>query len=166
MNRTVLSMASIAVLIAGTAIFFGLSGEKRISLSAEQVANNSTTFITVGSDKFVVEIADIPEEQAQGLSDRDYLPTGAGMLFVFGEVRPVTFWMNKMRFPLDMIWISDGKVIGVERHVPTPKSGVNLDDLVRYQSTGSVDQVLEVNAGEADSIKVGDKVTISSVNGI
>ena len=53
-----------------------------------------------------MDLADTPEKRFQGLSGREILEEGTGMLFVFQEERQHTFWMKDMRFPLDMIWIT------------------------------------------------------------
>lgn len=168
MNRSVLSALSVLVLIIGAAVFFGVGGNsaiEKISLSAEQ-PTSGTTMVRIGKERFVVELAVTPEQHGQGLSERQSLPKGTGMLFVFDQARPVSFWMRKMEFSLDMVWIRDGKVVGVERNVPPPPEGSFETDLPHYSAGEAVSHVLEINAGEASSIKAGDKVTIQSINGI
>src|SRR5690606_23365298 len=46
-----------------------------------------------------------PEAQYRGLSRREELPPGEGMLFVFGESGYHGMTMRDMRFPLDVIWV-------------------------------------------------------------
>ena len=111
-----------------------------------------------------MELALTGEQKAQGLSDRDFLPPGTGMLFPYEESRIRTFWMKNMHFPLDMIWIdADCTVAHVTDNVPPPTPGTSNNDLPTYSSTVPVLHVLEVNAGdfEQNSIGVGDKVKFS-----
>ena len=65
-----------------------------------------------------VEIADTPEERAQGLSGRTSIPDDHGMLFVFPEAGSYGFWMKDMQTSIDIIWLSDdGEVLRVNANV-------------------------------------------------
>ncbi len=48
-----------------------------------------------------------PEALKQGLSGREGLKEGAGMLFLFPELKVHTMWMPDMKFPLDVIWLDE-----------------------------------------------------------
>jgi len=106
-----------------------------------------------GVASFAVEIADTPEERAQGLMNRTDLARDAGMLFVFQNPRPVTFWMKDTPLSLDMVFLApDGRVCGlIERATP-----YSLDP----RPSGCVTRaVLEVHGGLSQSlgIAVGDR---------
>jgi uncharacterized membrane protein (UPF0127 family) len=106
-----------------------------------------TTVITVGGVPLMVEIADDPDERSQGLADRDGLAPGAGMLFVFPEPGPRSFWMKGMRFCLDIVWIEGGVIQGAAEGVCPEPAGTPDDSLVSYVSPVPVSYVLEVPAG-------------------
>lgn len=112
-------------------------------------------FIKIGNNKLTVEIADQPEEQSQGLSDRNSLGQNEGMLFVFPRPLVASFWMKEMLISLDMIWIDENKtIIGIQKYVSPdtfPKT---------FGPPSPVKYVLEVNAGWSDinKIKIGDKM--------
>ena len=116
--------------------------------------------ITVGTVKFDVEMATTMVQQACGLSGREGLGNNQGMLFVFGSGNTQTFWMKDMTFALDMIWISNGKIVGFAQDVPLPAPDAHVWQLKLYSSPPAVDKVLEVNAGTVakDNIKIGDAV--------
>ena len=82
------------------------------------------------------------------------------MLFVFSEPHIQRFWMKDMNFPLDIIWIRDFKVIGLEENVPQPAN--NDGKTARMNSPEPADMVLEVNAGEVAKygISAGDMVQL------
>lgn len=124
-----------------------------------QLTNGELASITIGDKVLKVEVASTPASISQGLSDRDEIGSD-GMLFVFPERMIAQFWMRKMRFDLDIVWIVDGKVAQLDVRVPKPPEGVGLAQLPVYTSQVPVDMVLELPAGavEALGIGVGDLV--------
>ena len=106
--------------------------------------------VHIGNTVYLVDLATTPEERAQGLSDRPSLNADAGMLFVYDADGQRAFWMPRMNFPLDMVWIrADCSVAGVAADVPHPDPATPLSDLPRYPSNEPVRFVLEINAGQA-----------------
>jgi uncharacterized protein len=105
-----------------------------------------------------VEIVQTPEARNQGLSDRKSLEQNHGMLFVFDKIGNYSFWMNKMNFNLDFIYIADNKVVDLAENIPYPKEG---ETPVSVKSEKQFNKVLEVNAGIIKSLKlkIGDSVT-------
>ena len=113
--------------------------------------------LTLKGEKFVVEVADTPAERTQGLSGRDDLGMNEGMLFVFDKPGTHGFWMKDMKFPIDIIWISNDEVIYI-------LSSLNPDSYPTIFSPPKlVSQVLEVKAGTALRLNVveGDKILIN-----
>jgi len=118
-----------------------------------------TDKFTIGDNIFSVEVASTTMEQTRGLSGRAGLEKNEGMLFLFSSSGVQNFWMKDMNFPIDIIWIGDGKVLGFAENAE-PQPGVPLWKLKIYSSPDDVDTVLEVNAGTVtdDGIKIGDLV--------
>jgi uncharacterized membrane protein (UPF0127 family) len=111
-----------------------------------------TRAITVGTAKITAEVAVTDSEQQQGLSDRPTLGANAGMIFPLPSPSKPSFWMPRMHFPLDFIYLESGRVVEL-------KENVSNIDLTPFAPRLSVDAVLEVNAGyvAAHGINVGDK---------
>lgn len=66
-----------------------------------------------------VEIADTPQEQTQGLMHREQLNPDDGMLFVFTDDSPRSFWMKNTLIPLDMIFVNSSlDIIAIHENVP------------------------------------------------
>lgn len=105
----------------------------------------TSTTVTIGEQTFTVEVADTPDAQRTGLSGRDDVPAGTGMLFPFDEPGPREVWMARTRVPLDIAWILDGQVVAVEALPPCDLDAVT--DCPTYASPGDVDALLEVPAG-------------------
>ncbi|MEX2158496.1 MAG: DUF192 domain-containing protein [Dehalococcoidia bacterium] len=118
--------------------------------------------VRVGGLAVDAEVVRTPEERAQGLSGRDALADGAGMLFVFESEHIASFWMRAMKFPLDIVWIgSDKTVVDISSNVPAPAPGTLESDLPHYSPREPVLYVLEVNAGAAEQagVAIGDAVS-------
>lgn len=110
--------------------------------------------VTIGDQVIAAEVADTSSLQVRGLSFRDGLEPGTGMLFVFDEAQSRSFWMRGMRFCLDIIWIEDGKIVGAaENACPMPE--VPESELPRYESNEPVTYVLEMPAGWLDELGFG-----------
>jgi hypothetical protein len=108
-----------------------------------------------------VYLAQTPEEQSNGLSGWEKLSENQGMLFVFKDKRYRDFWMQNMKFPIDIIWINDDKIVDITKNASIPS---NLNNIPLFHSIEEVNYVLEVKAGYADdnNIKIKDLVEINS----
>ncbi|MDP1629235.1 MAG: DUF192 domain-containing protein, partial [bacterium] len=95
------------------------------------------------------------------LSGRASLADERGMLFVFSEPGLHRFRMPDMRFPIDIIWIAGGKVIGIEENISPEFDQINPR---LYTPPEPAQYALEVNAGFSrnNNIGAGDKVILSS----
>jgi len=128
---------------------------------AEPTPEELLPLVAIGEASWPVELAITPEERSQGLSGREVLPQGSGMLFVFEGDQHLSFWMRDMNFPLDMVWIeSSCHVVDVTRGAPIPEPGQSLSDLPRFSPSQAARFVLEVNAGEFDGMdaSIGEAV--------
>lgn len=79
------------------------------------------------------------------------------MLFELGVRDIHAFWMNRMHFPLDIIWIDGDTVAEIAEHVPAPKFG---EIPYTHVPKAEADRVLELNAGVVAELglKVGDTI--------
>ena len=143
---------ALTALVLGLIVFFSLNSAKySLSDSPKNEIN-----LKIGSAQITAEVAQTPESIIQGLSERKSLEENSGMYFVLGEKKIATFWMKDMLFSLDIIWIDNGKIVGINENVSVPTN----DIIPTYTSTQPVTHVLEVNAGFASkhNIEVGSTV--------
>jgi uncharacterized protein len=104
--------------------------------------------------KLEIEIVDNAADRQKGLMFRKSMPEHQGMLFVFEEQEPQSFWMKNTLIPLDIIFVNDkNTVVSIQKNA-TPLSEKPLP------STGSALYVVETNGGYADKfgIKAGVKI--------
>lgn len=103
-----------------------------------------------GQALFRVEVADTQHERAQGLMNREQLSATAGMLFVFQETGPVSFWMENTLIPLDMLFLDESGRIAHIHHMAQPL------DRTPIASNGDVRYVLEIKGGMAKAMKISE----------
>lgn len=115
--------------------------------------------VTIDTEKGPVvvqaEVAATPETRQRGLMFRKGLGDHEGMIFLFPDESPLTFWMHNTLIPLDMIFIrADHTILGVVGNA-TPET-----ETPRHVP-GASQFVLEVSGGfaAAQGIKAGQTVT-------
>jgi len=98
-----------------------------------------------------IEIAETPENISKGLMWRTSLDITSGMLFIFQESGPQTFWMRNTPLRLDILFIGKDSCIKNIAERTSPMSDQT------YNSKGPVKYVLEVRGGfsRAHGIKGG-----------
>ena len=103
---------------------------------------------------FNVEVAKTIEERRTGLMYRKKLLNNEGMLFIFPREKIIQLWMKNTYIPLDVIFISENKVI-----VDIKKNMEKLSETI-VKSKVKSRYALEFNAGLINrlDIEIGDKV--------
>jgi uncharacterized protein len=101
------------------------------------------------------EAADERAEQQTGLMGRTELAPDAGMLFVFGRERDLSFWMRNTLIPLSIAYIAaDGRIVDIQNMEPLDETSHPSAEPAKY--------ALEVNQGffAERGVEVGDTVEI------
>jgi uncharacterized membrane protein (UPF0127 family) len=123
-----------------------------------------TAKVEIGSHSFTAEEAKSDSEKEIGLSGRASMADNRGMIFLFDTPAYYSFWMKKMQFPLDILFIKDDKIVTIFKQV-TPPTDTDVADnqLPVYTPQAQANKVLEINSGLVDKygIKVGDTVKIT-----
>lgn len=122
--------------------------------------------IVVGETVLNVDLALTPAETQLGLGYRNTLEPQDGMLFVFDDASPRTFWMKGMRFCLDIVWIEQGEVVGMAEDACPDPDGTPDPDRARFPSNAPVTYVLEVPGGwmRENGYGPGTKVDLSGIS--
>jgi len=105
--------------------------------------------------RFVVELAETPEEIDQGLRFRKTMGADQGMLFLSEEEEIQSFWMFDMLFPVDIIHVdANQEVVYIAKDIP-------VDFKEPVPALAPAQYVLQINGGLSDqyAISVGDRLT-------
>ncbi len=122
----------------------GNSYAPRHPRTAVQLTNEVGETLTVQA-----EVVSEGLDRQRGLMFREYLPDGAGMLFLFDKEEEHSFWMKNTLIPLDMLFITADKTVAGIVHQAVPKSEESRTVGVPSQ------YVLEVPGGYCARNKIG-----------
>lgn len=109
--------------------------------------------IRVGNADARVEVAFTEATRIRGLMFREALPADHGMLFIFPDERPRSFWMRNTRIPLSIAYAdSGGRIVRIADMEPFSERSVPSGAPARY--------ALEVNRGwfERHGVAQGDTI--------
>jgi len=112
-----------------------------------KIENDLGNIITVNC-----EIPETEEEKSTGLMYRNDLCDNCGIFYDYiGD----GFWMNNVKFPIEMIFINDNIIVDIVRALPNDKTIITPSKT----SNGN----LEVNDGfcQLNNISIGNKIYIS-----
>jgi uncharacterized protein len=163
---------NIIVLFSFTLVIFTVLSCK--SYATELQDNNKTSYnspdfypqykktsISINGSKILLALASTDEQRIRGLSGLEKLNENEGMLFLFDKPSKQGFWMNEMKFPIDILWLdSDSRVVHIEK---------NLQPCIIFMAchvyTPQVNSqyVLELRSGFANdhSIQNGTRVNLN-----
>jgi uncharacterized protein len=142
------------ILLLGILLATALPG-RAAEPQLQQFATAHLTIVSAdGPHRFMVELAETPEQMEQGLMFRRSLAPDAGMLFDFKQPTVATMWMRNTLIPLDMLFVDQqGLIVNIaQRAVPESDQTIAAVKPVRV--------VIELNGGTAErlGIKPGDRV--------
>jgi len=112
-----------------------------------------TRIIEVDGNRITVEVADEQAERQKGLMFRSHIPDTIGMLFIFDEEKPHSFWMRNTSIPLAIAFIATDSTI-------TDIKWMKPHDESHYFPSKPILYALETNRGwfVKRNIKPGAKV--------
>lgn len=108
--------------------------------------------VELGGKRFSVEIADTREKQTLGMMYRDRMRSDEGMLFIFQNEEPRSFWMKNTRIPLDILYFDkDLKMVSASLDAQPCR----VSRCPSYPSVVPAMYVLELKGGTASELGVG-----------
>lgn len=116
----------------------------------------ATVDMRIGSQNYTLEVANTAATRQRGLMERNSMPADRGMIFVFEEEQPLSFWMKNTRFPLEILYLdAGGQVVSIHEMKP-------YDTRTNYRSARPAKYAIELNVGQVKKagVKVGDVLKI------
>ena len=116
--------------------------------------------VTINGGKIQAEVASSIFTRFLGLSYRKLIKGNEGMIFIFPLASRPIYWNFGMFFPIDVLWIRDSRVIGIEENVPAMKNGIRI-----FCPENKADSALEFVAGSAKrlGVEICDKIDVSFI---
>lgn len=120
-----------------------------------------TGHVMVGSHKIKVEIAENSHQHQLGLMNRSSLAKDEGMLFIFSDERPRSFWMKNTYIALSIAF-ADGKGKILNLMDMKPSLSITQKQFPTYESAGPAKYALEMSQGwfHKKGIKPGDFIRL------
>jgi uncharacterized membrane protein (UPF0127 family) len=134
-----------AVLLAGAILYRSGTHQPQPPLPTIRIA--------IKGQPLLVEVASTEGQRQRGLMFRAHLKDRAGMLFVFEEPQPLSFWMKNTAIPLSLAYLdAQGRIVELVDMAPFDRTEHHAATPARY--------ALEVNHGwfATNSVMVGDVV--------
>ena len=151
-----LAAAAAVAIIAALALYLAMPVATSADSRAMRLPTDPVPLVvstSAGERKFTIEIADDDSERSKGLMFRETMADDHGMLFVFGQTRPVSFWMKNTPMALDLLFIAEeGRISDILPGEPLSTAAISPGEPVRF--------VLELKRGTAEryGIRRGDLV--------
>ncbi|MFC1639074.1 DUF192 domain-containing protein [Patescibacteria group bacterium] len=154
-TRTVKAIGPMAALTALTAVVI-LAGTLLLHLQYTGFGAGTVEFES--GPTLDVAVAAYDRVRQQGLSGRSSLEPHDGMLFLFPRAQRYAFWMQDMRFPIDVVWIRAGEVVDLTYGLSIPEGD---EEPLTFAPVTPADAVLEVPAGfiAEHDLRVGQPVS-------
>lgn len=145
MNKLFLVLVPILILVVAGTFFYNLYQFSRPTAE-------------IRGHKFNLLVAKTDKDKQIGLSKTKTLLQDKGMIFIFDKPGIYSFWMKDMKFPLDIIFINDNKIVTIYKNLP-------INNLTIHSPSENTDKVLEINANLADKygFSVGDTVIFKNL---
>jgi uncharacterized membrane protein (UPF0127 family) len=125
----------------------------RTESAPETAVSRDDITIMVAGAPLTLEIAATDEARERGLSEREVLASGTGMLFIFDEAALHGFWMPDMHFSIDIAWLDDNFCFVTIEKAVSPDSYPTV-----YVPAAPARYVIETSAGffAAHDVSRGD----------
>jgi uncharacterized membrane protein (UPF0127 family) len=117
------------------------------------------TSTSINGYNVTMAIASNDEQRIKGLSGSERLNENQGMLFLFDKPSKQGFWMNKMNYPIDIVWLdSNNRVVHIEKQVEPCKLFLACPV---YNPQVDALYVIELRFGFADSHSIKNGMIIN-----
>jgi uncharacterized membrane protein (UPF0127 family) len=150
-------MGSLLLLLAScSALLACAKSESARAVGGDPAIGVGENKLRAGGTIITVELASTESERASGLMYRDSLPKDHGMLFIYPQPQPLSFWMRNTIIPLSIAFFNDD---GVIVNILEMKPGIEVPP---YRSEKPCRFALEMATHwfSDHGVKAGDRIEI------
>ncbi len=132
-----------------------------ILFSTEKKINFEKQTLKLSGQILTIEIADDDSKRQQGLMFREKLPEGTGMLFIFEDEAPRSFWMKNTFIDLDIGFFDENEKL-IDMQTMTAAKSVMDERPPPYPSNGPAKYALELPKGwfQKHKTKLGEHFVV------
>ena len=140
-----------------------------IPLGCSKTSQLELMKVPIGNEVFTLELQLDVQGRMRGLMNRDEVPKGKGMLFVFPDASERSFWMKNCLINIDIIFLdSRGTILSVYEMPAEMPQGINESDmnyesrLTHYWSYGPARFAIELREGSIErlGLRPNDQITL------
>jgi uncharacterized membrane protein (UPF0127 family) len=153
---------SLGVLVLGALVIAACGpGRETVRKAVHVLPERRFPLVPEGAEDPIVawvHVAATPDRRQAGLMHVEKLDPDRGMLFVYPEPRPLSFWMKNVRIPLSICFAdAAGRIVRILEMEPGPEGGGRT-----YQSVEPALYALEMSRGwfHDKGIRIGDELRI------
>lgn len=154
--------------LIGIVLFLAVIGGGYFVLKNTSVQKPSTTTqqqsdrprVVYNGQEINIEIANTPDSRERGLSNRELMDKGQGILFAFEDAGPQCMWMKDMHFSIDILWIRENGIVVRLAEDVAPST---YPDKKFCSDTENVRYVLELVAGTSRELGISPGSTLQIV---
>ena len=116
--------------------------------------------LKIKGKEFLVKLANTPIVRRIGCNDREFLQSNEGVLLSFEKPDNYWIWMKNMKFPIDILWIYNNKIVEIKENVMPD------NNLIKYFPSKKADGILEIFQGTCKKIgiRLGDIISFVNEN--
>ena len=112
-------------------------------------------WVIFGNDTVHAEVASTAAAREKGLMDRDEVPEGTGMLFVFPESDFRSFWMKDTYVSLDIAFFNESyEIVDIQQMTALDETLVDSDAAASFALEVAIDWLAANGIKEGDTAKV------------
>ena len=108
--------------------------------------DGKTVSASIGKNKLKLKVASTESSLMKGLSGSKPIIDGEGMLFVYEDETPLSFWMKGVNYPLDIMFFNSNMDL-VDHFTMKECGDLKEEDLPRYKSSKPARFAVEVKGG-------------------
>lgn len=126
------------------------------SSSTFDISKYETTKLKLEQTEITLAIADTPELQKQGFMNTQKIPAKQGMIFIYTEEKPRSFWMKNTYAPLDIIFLNQNlEIINISHNTsPCIDSDPTQTNCPSYKSTSPAKYIIELPSPQAKELNL------------